>query len=182
MDNYHPSFKFCFFMEEWKDIEGYEGLYQVNNTGKVISLNYKRTGEVRELKPMVDKYGYLYVNLSKNGKYKSKKIHRLVAEAFIPNPNNLPEVNHRNEIKTDNRVENIEYCDRSYNINYGSRNKKLKDRLCKPILQFTLDGDFIREWEGIKKASDELCIKQPNISNVCLGNLKTAGGYKWKYK
>lgn len=164
-------------MEEWKDIEGYEGLYQVNNTGKVISLNYNRTGEVRELKPMVDRYGYLYVNLSKNGKYKSKKIHRLVAEAFIPNPNNLPEVNHKDECKTNNCVENLEFCSAVYNSNYGTRNERIR----KPILQFFYDGTY-KVWSSVKEASVILGIDSSAITKVCKGRLKTTGGYKWKYK
>lgn len=111
-------------METWKDIKGYEGLYQVSNLGRVKSLNYNHTGNVKVISSRVCNSGYLRVQLHKDGVRKKLLIHRLVAEAFIPNPLNLPEVNHKDEDKTDNRVENLEFCDRTYNINYGDRNTK----------------------------------------------------------
>ena len=94
----------------WKDIPGYEGKYQVSNDGKVRSLNYKRTGKTKILKQNTNKDGYKTLLLCKNGKVKAYYIHRLVAIVFIPNPHNLPSVNHLNEVKTDNRVENVEWC------------------------------------------------------------------------
>ena len=111
-------------MEIWKDIEGYEGLYQVSNKGRIKSLNYKRTGKEGILKGKADKNGYLIVFLYKNRKPKPFLIHRLVAEAFIPNVNDLPEVNHIDENKENNHVENLEWCTRKYNMNYGTRTKR----------------------------------------------------------
>lgn len=121
--------------EIWKDIIGYEGLYQVSSLGRVRSLDryvkysngqiHLHKGKVLSL--VKSNLGYLLVSLCCNGKYKSISVHRLVAQAFIENPDNLPEVNHRNEDKTDNRVENLEFCDRSYNNNYGSRKDKERD-------------------------------------------------------
>ena len=115
-------------MEEiWKDIPEYEGLYQVSNLGNIKSLEKSKGWcKIKEktLKLRIDKDGYYRVILSKNSKPKMFLVHRLVAQAFIPNPNNLPEINHKNEIKTDNRVENLEWCTQLYNLHYGNRAKK----------------------------------------------------------
>ena len=112
-------------MEIWKDIKGYEGLYQVSNKGRIKSLNYRRTGKEGILKGVPTKYGYLMVTLYKKGeKPEHFSVHRLVAEAFIPNHDNLPEVNHIDENKENNHVKNLEWCDRKYNMNYGTRNER----------------------------------------------------------
>ena len=108
----------------WKDIPGYEGLYQVSNTGKVRSLNYRGTGQTKILKQNITRYGYKTLALCKNGKDKRYFVHRLVAEAFIPNPNNLPYVNHKDEDKTNNAVWNLEWCTHEYNMNYGTINER----------------------------------------------------------
>ena len=105
----------------WKDIKGYEGKYQVNQVGQVRSMNYLRTGKVKRLSPGLSSDGYLQVGLYKDGKYYHYLVHRLVAEAFIPNPNNLPQVNHIDENKTNNCVWNLEWCDAKYNSNYGTK-------------------------------------------------------------
>ena len=106
--------------EVWRPVKGYEGLYEVSNYGRVKSLK-RNTAHERIKSPIKDRDGYLIVCFNKNGKQSNKRIHRLVAEAFIPNPNNLPQVNHKNEIKTDNCVENLEWCDNKYNARYGTR-------------------------------------------------------------
>ena len=112
-------------MEIWKDIPGYEGLYQVSNYGNVKSLNYRGTkGKHKCLKQNTDKYGYKVVILANHGKYKSYKVHRLVASAFIENPNNYPQVNHLDENPANNNYLNLEWCTAKYNINYGTRNKR----------------------------------------------------------
>lgn len=118
-------------IEEWKDIVGYENLYQVSNLGNVRSLDRtiirshgeKLTVHGKILKPMISR-GYCYVRLNNCGNWKDKQIHRLVAQAFIPNPDNLPEINHKDEIKINNYVENLEWCTREYNVNYGNRSEK----------------------------------------------------------
>ena len=111
-------------MEEWKDIKGYEGLYQISNTGLVKRIPSIKCKTERILRQGTQKAGYNYVNLSKDNKIHTKRVHRLVAEAFISNPNNLPEVNHKDEDKSNNNVENLEWCTREYNLNYGTRSEK----------------------------------------------------------
>ena len=157
-----------------KDIKGYEKLYAITPEGEVYSYKYKKF-----LKPMTNRYGYLYVNLSRNGKYKSCTIHRLVAEAYLPNTENLPEVNHKDENKTNNCLQNLEWCDHKYNINYGTRNEKVSNSHKKPILQFTLDGELVREWPSANDVGREV---RKGINSCLRGKAKTAYGYKWKYK
>ena len=122
-------------IEEWRKIVGYEGLYEVSSLGRVRSLDrYDERNCFREgriLKLYTSRVGYLRVQLSLNSKKKMYLVHRLVAEAFIPNPDNLPEVNHLDEDKTNNRVENLEFCDRKYNINFGTRKDKVRNTAIK---------------------------------------------------
>jgi hypothetical protein len=123
--------------EIWKDVSGYEGLYQVSNLGNVKSLDRmeklkngairKRQGRYLSLK--VDKYGYLIAVLTKNARHKDFKVHRLVAAAFIGNPNDYDQVNHKDENKKNNVVTNLEWCNAKYNTNYGTRNQRLTGRL-----------------------------------------------------
>ena len=172
-------------MEEiWHDIEGYEGLYQISNKGRVKSL-YK--GSERILRPGWTTGGYLFVVLCKNGNKKKLKIHRLVAEAFIPytglNPDSTEikgriEINHKSEIKTDNRVENLEWCDRQYNNNYGTHNEKLSRK----ILQYSKSGEFIKEWPSALEVNRVLGINNSHIIQCCKGKRKSAGGFVWRYK
>ena len=173
-------------MEIWKDIKGYEGMYQISNFGRVKSLN--RTINIGEkskrfqpetiLKACEGTKGYLLVSLYKNNKHKMKRVHRLVAEHFLPNPQNLIFVNHIDENKRNNKVENLEWCTCQYNNIYGKRLQKVR----KPILQLDLNGNLIKEWESAVKAKLELKISNKSISEVCRRKRKTAGGFKWKYK
>ena len=163
-------------MEEiWKDKKGYEGHYQVSNWGRVKSIKF---GKEKILKLIKDKDGYLQVTLCKNNIKKVYKVHRLVAEAFIDNPDNLPQVNHKDENKTNNNVENLEWCTNEYNINYGTRT----ERCSKPVLQYTLDGEFVREWESAIQAEREGGFNNTCICQCCLGKRKTHKGFIWKYK
>ena len=176
--------------EVWKDIQGYEGKYQISSFGNVKSLNYGRTKKERILIPGNNAKGYLQVKLSKNGITKNFYVHKLVSQAFIENPDNLPEVNHIDEDKTNNCVSNLEFCDRKYNINYGTRNEKMLKTLKlikskfaqKEALQFTKDGKFVNEYPSIKEAGRYTGINQGNICLCCKGRRFTAGGYIWKYK
>ena len=117
-------------MEVWKDIPGFEN-YQISNYGNVKSLNYGRTGKTKLLKPTISGKGYLQVRLSKFGKPNALLVHRLVAIAFIPNPDNLPHINHKDENKLNNNPNNLEWCDNSYNNNYGTRNKRIAKAVTK---------------------------------------------------
>ena len=169
-------------VEIFKDIKDYEGLYQVSNFGRVKSLNYMHTGKEHILKLNKTKFGYLLVCLYKDGKKKWFAVHRLVASTFIENPENLPCVNHRNEIKSDNRVENLEYCTTAYNNSFGTRLKRASEHKCKKVLQYTKSGEFIREWKSIIEVNKELGYSTGNISSCCLKKLKSAYGYIWRHK
>ena len=166
--------------EIWKDKKDYEGHYQVSNFGRVKSIKF---GKERILKLTKDKDGYFFVNLYKNNKSKAFKVHRLVAEAFLPNTDNLPLINHKDEDKSNNIVSNLEWCDVKYNTNYGTRNKRIgksntNGKRSKPVLQYTLDGKFVREWESYRE-----CKRNGfnHVSECCRGKLKSCGGFIWKY-
>lgn len=166
----------------WKPIKGYEGLYEVSNIGKVRSLNYLHTGRVKELKAMKSTKGYSQVSLWKDGKPQIRLIHRLVAEAFIPNPERLPCVNHRDEVKTNNTVSNLEWCTKKYNNEYSGNIEKAIETTKKPIFQYTKNGEFLQEFESIMEAERLTGINNANISQCCLGKRKSAGGFIWKFK
>lgn len=188
--------------EIWKDIEGYEGLYQVSNLGRVKRV---RSGRIRTQK--IAKNGYCQVNLSKNNQVNFYLVHRLVANAFIPNPNNLPQVNHKDENKTNNHIENLEWCTQSYNNLWGtgterqnySRHKndpqglswkkalKTRDKnnnvnSSKRVCQYSLVGNLITVFNSISETSRKLGINVADISNCCNGKRKTAKGYKFVYE
>lgn len=170
--------------EIWKDIKGYEGLYQVSNYGRVKSLNYRRTGKEQLMKPTLQNKGYFWVMLYKPNKL--YLIHRLVAKAFIPNPDNLPCVNHKDENPTNNHVDNLEWCTYGYNINYGTRNKRAREtqlnnpKLSKKVYQYTIDGKFVKEWESTRECGRN-GFKQTSIGRCCRGERKTHRGYRWSY-
>ena len=160
-------------IEEWKDIKGYEGLYQVSNLGRVKSLKF---GKERILKTGVDRYGYISVNLYKNNKRKLCKVHRLVAEAFIPNLENKPEVNHLDEDKTNNMVSNLEWCTRNENVNNGTRNKRISKKL-KVISKGTkikaidiANGEW-NEYCSIRECARQLELDSSNIRKCLNGEL-----------
>lgn len=131
--------------------------------------------------------GYKVLNLSKNGKPLTKKVHRLVANEFIPNPDNLPQVNHKDENKTNNRVDNLEWCTQEYNLNYGTGNKKrglsnTNGKLSKPVCQYSKDGCLIKEWKSIRDIKRITGYDSGHISACCRNIRKSAHGYIWKYK
>lgn len=156
--------------------------YSVDTEGNVWSIGYNNTKEIKKLKPRKIKGGYLSVTLTINNKPKQYLVHRLVALAFIPNTNNYKEINHKNEDKTDNRVENLEWCDRSYNINYGNSLTKFANSIYKSVIQYTLDGVFVREWKSIAEIGREKGYDKSYISKCCRGIYKTSHNFIWKYK
>ena len=163
-------------MEEiWRDIDGYEGLSQISNKGRVKSLKW---GKERILKPLINSSGYLKVGLCKNGRVDQLQLHRLVAESFIANPENKPQVNHKDENKLNNCVNNLEWSTAKENSNYGSRN----ERLSRKILQYSKSGEFIKEWPGALEVERELNINHSNIAACCKCKRNFAGGFVWRYK
>lgn len=175
-------------MEIWKDIKGYEGLYQISSLGRVKSLKF---GKDKILKPTHTYNKYMRVDLCHHNKVKKHKVHRLVAEAFIPNPEGKSEVNHINTIQTDNRVENLEWCTHKENMNNPLTKEKQSKRFkgkqgfglphSKPIVQLTKQGELVAFWLTAMDAVRDCGYTQTHISNCCKGKLKTTGGYKWMY-
>jgi len=173
--------------EIWKEIEDCTE-YEVSNFGRVRSvertvldsLGRKRIIKSTILKPFISK-GYAIVTLSKNNTKKHYPIHRLVATAFLPNKENFPIINHKDENKQNNQVENLEWCTIKYNMNYGEcRNKTIKG-IIKSVIQLDINNNYIRTFSSATEAQKELGIKQNSICLCCKGKYKTAGGYKWKY-
>ena len=157
-----------------RDVKNYEGLYAVTSCGRVWSYKYKKF-----LTPWVNNKGYLFVDLYKNKKAKHYTLHRLVAEAYIPNPENLPEINHKDENKANNCLQNLEWCNHKYNHNYGTINERISNSKKIPILQYTLDGEFIREWSSATDVGKDV---NTNILHCLKGRTNSAYGYKWIYK
>lgn len=165
--------------EIWCPIKGYEGIYEVSDQGRVRSLKF---GKERILKPGRNPKGYILVHLYKNREKKWYLVHRLVALAFIPNPDNLPQVNHKDENPSNNKVENLEWCDCKYNNNYGTRNQRQAEKISKPVLQLTKSGELVREWKSTRDAERNLGFNHGNISSCCTGKCKSAYGFIWKFK
>ena len=193
-------------IEIWKtaiyDGEPYEGLYKVSNFGRILSLNYNHTGKSKLMNPGTDTNGYFYVNLWKNRKPKLCSVHRLVAQTFLPNPENKPFINHKiegDEGKTMNMVifnedgtinekkTTIEWVTAKENNDYGTHNERVakantNGKQSKPVLQLSLTGELIREWPSTMEIQRQLGYNNANISACCLGKLKTAYGFRFMYK
>ena len=164
-------------MEHWKEIAGYEGLYQVSNLGRVKSLKY---GKEKILKPRKTHNGYLKVGLYKDWHRKYLFVHRLVAEAFIPNQNNLETVNHKDEVKTNNVASNLEWMSIGDNNNYGTHNKRVAESLSKKVQMFDKStGELLATFPSTREAERVTGIANQSISKCCKGKLKSSGGYIW---
>lgn len=181
--------------EIWKDIPGYEGLYQASNCGNIRSLNWRNMNIVRNLYLKPHNKGYLQVELAKNGKKKMITVHRLVALTFIPNPDNLPVINHKDENKMNNGVENLEWCTVSYNTSYSKDNHPEKYRVinrqrCRSVpykhrqkveqIDAT-SGAVVKIWADIVTIKNELNYNNWSIIECCNGKRKTAYGFKWRF-
>ena len=182
--------------EQWKDIIGYEGKYQISNYGNVKSLNYHRSRKEQIMKQRKDKYGYMRVGLRKNRKYYLKQIHRLVALHFIPNDDIFKtQINHKDECKTNNFVfvnedgsideskSNLEWCDVAYNNNYGTHQQRSAKTRSKQVQQYSKDGKtLIKTFPSTREVARELGFDNGHICECCLGKRKTSNGFIWKYK
>ena len=179
----------------------YEGLYQVSNLGNIMSLNYRNTGKPKLMNPWEDKDGYLKIGLSKKRKKDFILVHRLVAQTFIPNPDNLPQVNHRIEGDKGKKINmvffnddgsinkektTIEWCDGKYNHNYGTINERISKantngKCSKPVLQLSLTGELIREYPSIRECGRN-GFERSGVIRCCKGKQKTHKGFRWMYK
>ena len=178
-------------MEIWKDVVGFEGFYQVSNKGKVRSVDRKvqcsnsvRFYKGKELSVCTDDKGYSRVLLAVAGKHKSCQVHRLVAMAFVENPDNLPEINHKDENPSNNCADNLEWCSKIYNLEYGTGRERSIQSHRKAVRQYSLNGEMIAEYDGVNSAAR--AIGKPNdaaaITKCCSGKNRTAHGYIWRYK
>lgn len=175
--------------EVWRDVVGYEGLYKVSNKGNIYSVERRDTiGRKcggRIMQPVCNSYGYPHLNLYKNGVMKQKKVHRLVLEAFVPNPNNYPEVNHRDEDKANNNVENLEWCTRKYNNNHGKRTEKASQKLFKKVKAIHVETGEVLKFSSVKEAVSK-GYSRSGVSKACRGVYNTGGGnlyrgHRWSY-
>ncbi|MEF3886392.1 NUMOD4 motif-containing HNH endonuclease [Lacticaseibacillus rhamnosus] len=173
--------------EAWKDIEGYEGLYQVSNMGRVRSLNHEDTrghhvkGKVLAGRP---NKGYLGVALYRDGNAKGYPVHRLIAKAFLDNPSNLPEVNHKDENKANNAVSNLEWCTAFYNNTYNGRHKRAGKRIAKALGRpiYVVSGSGHRYYfESAKKAAEILELKRQGVSKCFRGECKQHHGFTFEW-
>lgn len=160
--------------EIWKDVVGYEDIYQVSNCG-----NIKRV-ETQHIKKLRLNQGYFNIMLYTHSKWKMCKVHRIVANAFILNPNNYPCVNHKDECKTNNHVDNLEWCDDKYNSNYGTRNQRIADANGIPVVQKTLDGEFVHIYKSRIQAQRDTGISNTSIGSCINGKARSSGGYLWE--
>lgn len=153
--------------EIYKDIAGFEDKYEVSSLGNVRN---KITG--RLLKPGRTNRGYLFVNLCKDGISKFKSIHRLVAQAFLPNPDNKPQINHKDKNRSNNNVDNLEFCTSQYNVDYS---------VSKPVNQYSLDGRLLYTYKSTMEAERQTGVPHQNICQCCLGKRLSAGDFIWKF-
>lgn len=162
--------------EEWRDVKGYEGRYKVSSLGRVYSHlthRYLKNGHTVR--------GYCFVSLCLDGRPKNFLVHRLVATSFIPNPLNLPEVNHKDENRENNRVDNLEWCTPKYNCQYGTRNYRVGVKNGKRVAMYDLDDNYLATFVSSRVAARAMNTTHANILRVCNGKMAQTTGYKWRY-
>jgi hypothetical protein len=186
------------FMENWKSVSGYEGMYEVSDCGRVRGVDREvhcKNGDVqarkaRILKQKADRQGYYIVCLCKCGKLQFMRVHRLVGYAFIENPENKPEINHIDENTQNNCVTNLEWCTRKENVNWGTGHqrgvmntnfKAFAQRLSKKTAQLSLDGKVLKVWDSLHAICRETGYKAGHISECCHGKKKSRYGYRWSF-
>lgn len=173
--------------EEWRPIKGYEGLYEVSNFGRVKSLGKGKTWKGEKILKLCTNYGgYSLAHLCKEGTRKHYTVHRLVATSFIPNPDNLPCINHKDCNPLNNCVWNLEWCDYKYNNSYGdAQRKRIENRTGltapKPVNQYSLTGEFIKEWPSASQVEKNLGYFKQIIRSCCIGKYRQAYGYVWRF-
>ena len=180
-------------VEVWRPVVGWEGLYEVSSHGQVRSLDrvveklewngkkYQILYRGKILAQSLKSIGYCEVTLYLDGKYKTFKVHRLVAEAFIPNPDNLPCVNHKDECKSNNHADNLEWCSHYYNNHYKDRMERAAKSKSRPIEQLSLTGEHIAFFPSSAIAIRTLNMKSNHLCSVLTGNRKSTYGYRWRY-
>lgn len=169
--------------EIWKDVTGYEGVYQVSNHGAIRSLRYRgKAGRIAILKQYPDKGGYMRTKLCANGKEITVKVHRIVAAAFVPNPGEKREVNHLDGNTMNNVASNLEWVTPSENMKHASRIGVVVSPVIKPVEQRSLDGSLVRVWPSARVAAISLGADAPTITKCCKGKLKQTNGYRWNYR
>ena len=179
----------------------YEGLYKVSNLGKILSLDYRNTGKAELMNPVEIENGYLTVGFWKDDEYKMCYVHRLVAQTFLPNPENKPCINHKIEGEKGKKINmvifnedgtidkertTIEWATYEENNNYATRNERIakantNGKLSKKVLQLSLTGELIREWESTREC-ERNGFDHSNVTRCCNGKQKTAYGFRWEYK
>lgn len=165
--------------EIWVDIVGYEGRYSISNFGRIASY---RGGKWRILHPTVNKSnGYVYVVLCQNGIKKSFRVHKLVANHFMQKSQEHTEVNHKDEDKTNNRVDNLEWCTKSYNINYGTRNERQRVHLCKAVAQYDMTGKLVAVYDSLAQAEKITGFGKQHMCQCCRNQRPRAYGFLWRY-
>lgn len=165
----------------WKPIIGWDGKYEVSDTGEVRSLNYKRTGKTKNLLLFKDNRGYVSVHLTHKGNTHKVWVHRLVATAFIANPNNYTVVNHKDENPSNNHVKNLEWCSMKYNVNYGTALTRRRKTISRPVNQYMLDGTFVATYQSITDAADSTGIQKSWIATICRCRKGSAKGFTFSY-
>lgn len=182
--------RYNIMQEDWKDINGFEGYYQISNFGRVKSVERvvkRKNGTIMKVSEKIRKLfyttdNYSYVVLSKNGKHKTFLVHRLVAENFLSNPNNLPCVNHKDENKQNDCVDNLEWCSYEYNNTYKNIHlRRNQDNVCRMVIQYDLDMHEIKRWNSTAEAAKYYNIQAANICACCTYRRNHCAGFKWRY-